>query len=230
MFNKKNLDSRMQITNRTLGPNATMTIQSRMPTCVLPDYWARHGLSRKDIDTIVAYIPTKVIWMCAIMYGVPCPWFTLRCSSASVMDITLSGKSLAIDLLVKQAGLTPHQNCHKLDVDSVESFEHIPPIPRHTITREDFTFISRGITSQLLPRRLLTTPDSIGVLPVLYHFNNADWVPVGIEGDAICCNAIQTESSYTYQVGGGYTHEPMIGNYRGVIYCLTDELILLTAD
>jgi hypothetical protein len=220
----------MQITNRALGQHATMNIQSRVPTCVLPAYWARHGLSRQDIDTIVAYIPTKVVWMCAILYGIPCPWFTLRCSSASVMDITLSGKSTAIDLLIEHAGLAPLQNSHKLDVDSVESFEHIPPIPVHKITREDFTMISCGITSQLLPRRLLTTPDSIGVIPVIYPFNGIEWIPVGIEGDAICCNAVQSESSYTYQTGGGYTHEPMIGNYRGEIYCLTDVLILLTAD
>jgi hypothetical protein len=146
------------------------------------------------------------------------------------MDITLSGKSVAIDLLIEKACLRPIHNSDRLDVDSVESFEHIPPIPKHQISREDFVFISSGIIGQLLPRRLLASPDAIGIIPLIYRFQNLDWIPVGIEGDAICCNAILPESLYEYKSGAGYTHDPMIGNYRNEIYCLTDELVLLTTD
>jgi hypothetical protein len=146
------------------------------------------------------------------------------------MDITLSGKSVAVDLLIERTGISLTLNTDKLDVDSVESFEHIPPIPKHNIDRADFSLISSGITSQLLPRRLLPFPDAIGIIPVIYRFNELDWVPVGIEGDSICCNAIQKEALYNYKVDAGYTHDPMIGKYGNEIYCLTDELILLTTE
>jgi hypothetical protein len=220
----------MQLITQNIGTNATMNLQSRVPTCIRPDYWKRHELSRQDIDTIVSYIPTKVIWMCAIMHGIACPWFTLRCSSSTTTDITLSGKSGAVDLLLERTNLTPSNNSHKLDTESIESFEHIPPIPKSRIGKHDFMTISCGIVSQLLPRRLLSSSDAIGLIPLIYRYNDLDWVPIGIEGDSICCNAIQKESLYTYKDSGGYTHDPMVGNYQNEIYCLTDEVILLTTD
>jgi hypothetical protein len=130
--------------------------------------------------------------------------------------------------MLERANLTPSNNSHKLDTESIESFEHIPPIPKYQINKHDFALISCGIVGQLLPRRLMSSSEHIGLIPLTYQYNQLEWVPVGIEGGAICCNAIQKESLYTYQTGGGYTHEPMIGSYQNEIYCLTDELILLT--
>ena len=205
-----------------------MWIQSRVPTCVKPDYWRRHNLSRKDIDTIIAYVPTKVIWMSAMVHGIGCPWFALRSSSSSVMDVTLSGKSQAIDLLLEKTQLTPSE-LNKLDVTSIESYEHIPPLPKSTISLADFNLISCGVVSQLLPRRLSET---IGMIPLVYRYKDMDVIPVGIEGASICCNIIVPEVSYTYVAEGvrGYTHDPKVGLYQGVVYCLTDELILLCSD
>jgi len=196
---------------------------------VLPEYWRRHDLSRKDIDTIISYIPTKVIWMSALMYGIYCPWYTLRSSAASVLDVTLSGKAVAVDLLLEKAGVRPSDR-NKLDVESIESFEHIPPIPKSTISPEDFRFISSGVVCQLLPRNLLLPGESIGVVPLVYMYNGMCVVPVGIEGDSICCNVIVPESTYTKHRDTqrqSFTHAPKVCSYEDVIYCLTDELILL---
>jgi hypothetical protein len=214
-----------------IGVNgSSMCIRSRIPTCVLPDYWRRHNLSRKDIDTILSYVPTKVIWMSAMTYGIHCPWFTLRSSSASTLDVTLSGKAVAIDLILERTQIQPSLQS-KLDIDSIESFEHIPPIPKSTISRADFVHISSGVVSHLLPRILLVPNEPIGTVPFIYIYNGMEVIPVGIEGDSICCNAVIRESLYTYQheSGRGYTHDPKVCRYNDVVYCLTDELILLCA-
>jgi hypothetical protein len=216
-----------------LGSNgSSMCIRSRLPTCVSPDYWRRHNLSRQDIDTITSYVPTKVIWMCAMRYGICCPWFTLRSSSASTLEVTLSGKAAAIELLLTKADLRPSP-LSKLDTESIESFEHIPPIPKSTISRADFIHISSGVVSHLLPRILLLPNETIGTIPFIYRYNGMDVIPVGIEGDAICCNVIVKESKYAYKEEGrghGYTHDPQVCRYNGDVYCLTDELILLCAQ
>jgi hypothetical protein len=219
----------MQTRSLPVGSHGgSMHIKSRVPTCVQPEYWRRHNLSRKDIDIIISYVPTKVIWMSAMMYGICCPWFTLRSSSASMMDVTLSGKALAIDLLLEKAHLKPSEH-NKLDVDSIESFEHIPPIPKSIISLEDFGLISSGVVSQLLPRLLLQPSEVIGIIPLVYRYKDMDVVPVGIEGDSICCNVVVLESLYTYveQHRRGFTHCPKVGQYKGHVYCLTDELLLL---
>jgi hypothetical protein len=222
----------LQTRTLPIGTNGSlMHIRSRVPTCVCPEYWRRHNLSRKDIDTIISYVPTKVIWMSAMMYGICCPWYTLRSSSASMMDVTLSGKAIAIDMLLAKTNIKPSSQ-NKLDVDSIESFEHIPPIPRSTINAIDFASISSGVVSQLLPRILLLPSETIGTIPMIYRYNDMDMVPVGIEGDSICCNVVIKESLYTYMddIGRGYTHDPKIGQYQGEVYCLTDELVLLCAQ
>jgi hypothetical protein len=219
----------LQTCTLPMGVNgSSIHIKSRVPTCVLPDYWRRHNLSRKDIDIIISYVPTKVIWMSAMMYGICCPWFALRSSSASMMDVTLSGKATAVDLLLEKAHLQPSEN-NKLDVDSIESFEHIPPIPKSTISLADFSLISSGVVSHLLPRSLLLSNEPIGTIPLVYRYKDLDVIPVGIEGDSICCNVIVRESLYMYVEGPGrgYTHDPKVGLYNGDVYCLTDELLLL---
>jgi hypothetical protein len=211
-----------------------MYVRSRVPTCICPEYWRRHSLSRQDIDTIIAYIPTKVVWMAALRYGICCPWYTLRSSAASTTDITLSGKSIAVDLILEKVQLKP-PNQNKLDVDSIESFEHIPPIPKSRIDPTDFALISSGVVSQLLPRSLLHPNEPIGTIPLVYRYKDLEVIPVGLEGDSICCNVVVRESQYTYKgeegswesSGRGYTHDPKVGQYDGTIYCLTDELILL---
>lgn len=221
----------VQICTSAVGAvlGGTLCIKSDLPTCVLPEYWRRHNLSRKDIDTIISYVPTKVVWMSALLYGIYCPWYTLRSSSASTLDITLSGKAVAVDLMLEKAQVRPSEQ-NKLDVDSIESFEHIPPIPRSTINREDFTYISSGVVCQLLPRTLLLPAEPIGVIPLVYLYNGMYVVPVGIEGDSICCNVIVPESEYNRHRGNkrhGFTHDPKVCSYKDIIYCLTDELILL---
>jgi hypothetical protein len=212
-----------------LGVNgSTMCIQSRIPTCVCPEYWKRHNLSRKDIDTIISYVPTKFLWMSAMLHGIMCPWYTLRSSSASVLEVTLSGKATAVDMILTQLGIQPSMQ-NKLDTESIESFEHIPPIPKNKISHTDFVHISRGLVSQLLPRSLLILNEPISTVPFIYNHNGIDMIPVGIEGDSICCNAVCKESIYSYHdvKTRGYTHDPKVCDYNGEIYCLTDELVLL---
>lgn len=211
-----------------LGSNgSSMHIRSRVPTCVGPDYWRRHNLSRKDIDTIISYVPTKVVWMAAMANGICCPWYSLRSSSSSTLDVTLSGKAVAVDLLLSKASFFP-SGTNRLDVESIESFEHIPPIPKSLISAADFLHISSGVVSQLLPRALLLPNEPIGTIPFLYRYSGMDVIPVGIEGDSICCNVVIPESLYAYKEDGGhgYTHDPKVCRYQGIVYCLTDELVL----
>jgi hypothetical protein len=201
-----------------------MTVRCRLPTCVLPAYWKRHQLSRRDIDTIVSYVPTKLVWMSAVLCGVPCPWYSLRSSSASPTDATYSGKSQAVDCMLQKLSILPSV-AHKLDVDSIESFEHVPPIPKYVLPSEEIVHLSRGLASQLTPRVLLGPSEPLGIIPLVYMYHGQWWVPVGIEGDAICCNALVREADYVHS-GRGYTHAPIVGVYQETVYCLTDELVL----
>jgi hypothetical protein len=204
-----------------------INIRSNLPTCVLPSYWKRHSLSRRDIDAILAYVPTKVIWMSALLCGIPCPWFSLRSSAASKLEVTFSGKSLAVDLLLKQSGMTPSTD-HKLDLCSIESLEHIPPIPKDRIGEFDFLRLSTGIISHLLPRSLLSLNEPITEVPILYEYKGGLLLPVGLEGDSICCNVVIPEDIYCkYRLGTGITHQPQVCIYQDIVYCLTDELVLV---
>ena len=145
-----------------------------------------------------------------------------------MMDVTLSGKAIAVDMLLEKTNIKPSDQ-NKLDVESIESFEHIPPIPKSTINALDFALISSGVVSQLLPRILLLPSEGIATIPMIYRYQDMDMVPVGIEGNSICCNVVIKESLYTYMegTGRGYTHDPKVGQYQGDVYCLTDELVLL---
>jgi hypothetical protein len=65
---------------------------------------------------------------------------------------------------------------------------------------------------------------------MLFEYNNMQWVPVGIEGEAVCCCAVIKEDESNIvnkEFNVGYTHTSAIGTYRGGVFCLTDEYILL---
>jgi hypothetical protein len=221
----------MQTRQQLLGTQGQLTLRCRLPTCILPGYWQRHALSRKDIDTIVSYIPTRLLWMSAVLSGASCPWYSLRSSSASPMEVTLSGKAVAVDLILGAARVAPSL-VHKLDVDSVESFEHVPPLPRYRIPEAEVAYISRGISSQLVPRVLLGAAEPVGSIPLIYPHLGQSWVPIGIEGASICCNAVVLEQDYVHMAGPqrGFTHAPQVGIHNGQAYCLTDELVLFCAN
>jgi len=220
----------MQSSTRSVYTHGSMTVQTRVPTCLLPDYWRRHQLSRKDIDIIASYVPTKVLWMYAMHYDVQCPWYSLRSSASTTPSITLTGKSTVIDIILTHENLTPQNNVNKLDTTSVESFEHIPPIPKYVVTTDEFNDICMGIVSHLMPRCLMEPGDVIDIIPRIHHLNGMVLVPTGIEGTSVCCTVIVRESDYVYKMDGGPTHAPKVGLYQGVVYCLTDELVLLTLD
>ena len=205
---------------------------SILPTCILPQYWKRHTLSREEIDTILSYLPTKFVWMVGMVYGIHCPWFLLRSSASSTMGITLSGKALALEMILGKTNTVPRDGGDPvLDIDSIESLEHIPPIPRYYVSPEDFSHVCSGIILDLLPRSLLIPGEPIGTVPFMYQYLSMNWIPVGLEGSSVCCNALIKESDYVYKTDNrGYTHDPKVVAYVGEVYCLTDELILLTTE
>jgi hypothetical protein len=144
------------------------------------------------------------------------------------MGITMSSKAIALDLILEKQGIKLNDQ-DRLDTDSIESFDHIPPIPKYIINREDYDVIASGITTDLLPRRLIGPNEPIGIIPIMYPYMNSNWIPVGIEGGSICCNAVLPETTLKLSTDRtGLTHAPKIGNYRNVIYYLTDELILFS--
>jgi hypothetical protein len=221
----------MQHTSYSLNDTMMIEVNGHIPTCILPDYWTRHHLSRKDVDTIVAYIPTKIIWLCAMIYGITVPWYSLRSSSSTTMGITMSSKAVALDLILDKVGIKLDSQ-NRLDTESLESLDHIPPIPKYMISKTDYSLISSGITNDLLPTSLLLPSDSVGIIPIIYSYLNLEWVPVGIEGDSICCNAVVPykviQNDMTSEFRRGLTHDPKVGIYNENLYSLTDELILFS--
>ena len=210
-------------------PGLTMRVRGRIPTCIIPSYWARHSLTREDIDTIISYVPTSVLWKCAILHGITPSWYSLRSSSSSSTAISLSGKAIAVDSLLEHLHISPSTGPNRLDTESIDSLEHIPPIPKYHVEKDIYQKLYSNISSQLLPASLMIPGDIIGTIPFIYSFMDQLWVPVGIEGELICCNVVIKESEYkTCDIFNyGYTHLPKIGKYENDIYCLTDELILV---
>jgi hypothetical protein len=216
------------MTTIDIGDGMQMTITLYVPTCILPEYWHRHGLSRKDIDHIVSYIPTKMLWICALAFNIRCPWYSLRVSASSIFAVTMSSKAVAVDLLLSHTQIKV-SDVDTLETQSPDSFDHIPPIPMHSIDDGSFATISSGIMDDLLPAVLMDEDNVIPILPIMYQFMNRYWVPIGIEGDRICCNAVMLHTEYmknTSNVRMGITHAPRLGMYNSTLYCLTDECVL----
>jgi hypothetical protein len=144
------------------------------------------------------------------------------------MGITMSSKAIALDMILDKTGIKL-DTTDRLDTESVESFDHIPPIPKYFINKTDYDVIASGLTNDLLPRSLTSSTDSVGIIPIMYPYLGTQWVPVGIEGRSICCNAAIPETiQNNFEFRTGYTHDPKVGSHGGTIYCLTDELILFS--
>lgn len=204
-------------------------ITHRMPSCVDPQYWHRHLLTIRDIQTIVSYVPAHFIWLICLIHQIDCPWFALRPTMCESEHMTISAKSTAIRLLLAQY---PNRISHnRLNIDSTESLCHIPPLPAYVIKEDIFSQLRTGISPSLMPRCLLAT--QIPSIPFILSYLGFDWLPVAFEGSAICCTRVVKESIYTSVPfvspgGDGFTHAPMVCIYNDIVYCLTDESVLFS--
>ena len=156
-----------------------------------------------------------------------------RTSSSSQTDITMSGKSTAIDLILTHSGYVPPET-NQLDVSSIESLDHIPPIPRIPVGLDTINLLSTHISGILYPRSLLDpADDQIPEVFYIYQVHGLDVIPLGLEGTAIHCVAVIKESEYLSALlhcsPRSYTHDPRVCLYEGHVYCLTDESVLLSS-
>ena len=220
----------MQRATRRVGDHAQLTIVGHVPTCVLPAYWDRHALSPRDIECIVAAIPTRVLWISAVLHGFVPPWYSLHTSAATTFSVTLTGKTEAIEQLTRLR--TSHGTyTDRIDRTVAASLNHVPPLPIHTIEKGLFDRMYANIVSHLMPAGLgHNTVDN--EVPGIFPFKDLEMVPVSIEGPFICCNActVITRDHVTSPARGGYTHMPKVGTHNGVRYALTDELMLFRSS
>lgn len=204
-------------------------LRAHFPTVIQPSYWTRHRLSRNDVNNIISFIPTKLVWLCALFWGIHIPWFSLRSSAASMLEVTLTGKAAAVDMILEHSD-TRLDTIDRLDMTSVESYDHIPPLPLHRIPVKDFEMLKRHLSTELWPESLLVPGEEHGRIHILYDALGIQWTPVRIEGQNICCNAVVKKSEYKRLSYGSLTHEPKMGIYKNIQFCLTDELALFAAD
>lgn len=215
---------------RRQSSDVEFCIESRLPICLHPSYWQRHSLSFMDIETIMQYIPTKLMWLMAMTLGYTCRWNDIHPGSASSYDVTTGVKTDAMQHILR---LSQYQDTgtNILYTPSINMYEHTPPIPLHKVSDTVFAYVSTKLVDDYRPLALYDIDNVIPSIVYLLEWGGLQWAPIRFEGDYILCTRVQPadeSESFTYWSVPGYTHAPMVGLYNSVHYYLSDESMLIT--
>lgn len=204
--------------HHTYSDGSSCTSCMYMPTMINPNYWERHSLTTDQIKSIVASVPSRYIWlMLCAKYGQFVGWSTIQVSYASLFEISIHMKILALNKLLELS--TPRPTVAQIRLYKA----HVPPIPFHHVHEGTFAQMMSHIIPDLVP-----LDGDVHAAPFVYAALGEKWLPVAIEGNGISCAKIADLDTYapdTFRTAVGYTHTSPTIKYQGKLYTMTDEYI-----
>lgn len=210
-----------------LVSHVTVKLRLTLPSCLMPSYFQRHKLCKKDVETILGTLPPRDVWLLGIAIGAAnlAP-SCFRTAYSSLSDILITSKvTVRRNILNKFDHLFQINRDSVLD-DSAMSRRHDPALPKHFISQSDFTFLSHDIFPNL---------NIFQVIDVnrLFCYQGKTWIAISFEGDSIF--ALCTIDEDTYKIsrrekyGGLRTKMPTIRVQGQIFKILCDDGILFAA-
>lgn len=208
-------------------PGCQGSLSVKLPSCVDNNYWLRHSLPQREIETLCNIAPTQLVW-CAYMFsGMDLPWYAIKPTSGSPFEIAVTSKSMAIKHITSSFS---NEGPDVLDITRSKQVGHTPPIPLHRVSIDLFNWAQTKVVSHLLPIQLLQPGEEIGIIPATFEFLGNTWVVSSLDGDVVTCNACEVyheQHALDKLDVRSLAHAPKVGMLKKVMYFLTDECIFI---
>ncbi len=167
------------------GPTE-LTVTTTLPPFVLPTYWQQYALSLSDLLEQSIHIPPKFYWLSALLFGVDANTSSIKASFASINQVLISAKPIAIDKIIKSEQIKMNQISNL----ALDFRNHKPPIPKVDLSREDLLLISKLIFTAL-------KPFDVSNVKGFFTWKNKLFLPTALEEELILMNRVVLEKDYT---------------------------------
>lgn len=202
-----------------------------LPSIIDPLYWKKHRLSLREITLITDIVPSWYLWVSAMIYGKVCTWSSLRISFSDPYSVIVNNKLSAIHFMLTAINYHPPYNYQKDRISTLShaEYDHTPPLPLYSVSKEVYQKMSTTITPTLFPQRLQQVPSTV---MYVVHLLDQEWVPHRIEGDHILlvslgssnCQDLETDQTLPL------CRQSLRCIFKGTEYLLTDECIWVNVD
>ena len=156
------------------------TIETNIPRYCLPEYWIFHKLTYNDILTITDCLPAQYCWITVLLMGIKVSASAIYPSYASMYDVLISSKIIAIKKIIKKTNLTW---AHNTDSKVLYSHGHIPPIPFHMLPDDMFEKIGKHIVPLLCIM-------NVNEVTFLFEWSENIWLPREHNDKCIRCQMV----------------------------------------
>lgn len=205
--------------------NIMISLRLTLPCSLMPSYWIKNKLSASDVASILDANTSRDVWLLGFAVGaVTLAPSSFRTSYSSPADISITSKASVIRKILFKLGhlLVLHKNSALNDCGV--SLQHIPALPKHYVTEQEFYNVSQDI---------LPCIDMLHVIKVnkLFLFQGTKWVAIAFEGDAIFALRAVEETIYkkSNRPAGLLSRSPTIEVNSIRFQLLPDDGILFVA-
>ncbi len=216
--------STRQIThiNDIHGPTI-FKITLTLPPYVFAHYWTKYKLSFEDIKMQAEHLPPKFYWLSALFYGIDCIQSCVRPSFASMNEVLISCKPLAIEKIIKHCKLNLPQK-----TNLANNTHHKPEPPLGEITNDDMKYLSKFIFHDIKAFDIFKVPS-------LFTYKNKKYIAITLENDGILLKRCVTYDDYVLsckQKESTYSTKPLLLHVESEnkIFAIVEECVILSCS
>lgn len=206
------------------GSDFTRNISIQMPLFLTHDVWVRHDYSLKDILKTLECFTAKHLWQCALLYDISASHSAIKFTFSHPEHFVFGSKTIVIQKIKK---VLERMSWPKQGVLDLELCTHIPPLPKHIISKVDMQYLISNIPTVLPSTGKPTHYSSV------FEWRDIYLVPFEMENDNTlsCVRVIPME---IFKASGrmnhnSLTHLPLSIMVKGKAYAGVEEWCLFTS-
>jgi len=162
----------------------------RLPLFLTFSTWKRHGYALSDVLRTLKDCTSRQLWHLAITFGILPTYNVVKPSFETLESVSLSSKAIIIQKITHHLKKPQWEGFfNQQSVLDTELLQHVPPIPRHTVTVAWY----RELRQNLPYERSLLTPLFV---KKVYRWKGVHWIPLYIDRGAICMNRVVTPYAF----------------------------------
>jgi hypothetical protein len=160
-------------------------IKLNLPLFLTKEVWIRHNYSLSDVHTTLEFFSSLLLWQTAILNGIMTSNSTVKLAFSSPESMVYGSKAIVIRKLERM--MDDIFDFPRKSVLDTERCLHVPPIPIHTIAKEEWQDMYNNLPS--LTQNNLLVPIYVNKF---FKWKDIMIVPMWLEKGAIYCVRIVT--------------------------------------
>jgi hypothetical protein len=177
----------------TIFGEVVVKLRLTLSRCMMPSYWKFAFLSRRDVMSILDFLPARDVWLLGLGLGVVSLSPSIfKTAYAHLGDILITSKAGVITRILQKYEQLFEQNQQAMLDTSAASLHHVPALPKFFLYKQEYTKLSSTLTTNFQ----FYNTDQIDVKEIFDYREDTKWIAIAFEGD--CLHALRLVPYATY--------------------------------